>query len=398
MNYTFPIIEHLDDVLPLVEGREDFAVMERGDHVVICYYRIDTETFPEIETEHDKILRECRGLTFCTKTGALLSRKFHKFFNLGERPETLIENVDFSQYHVVLEKMDGSMIVPLWLNAEIRWHTKGGLSATAQRAEAYVENNEKYVDFAKDLLQEGWSPIFEWCSQDDKIVLDYPEDQLTLLAVRRMKDGVYQSHAEVSLKAHEYNIPVVFQFDPEKVTTEQLIKEIGGEENTEGVVIRFDDGHMLKVKSEWYSNLHKVLSNCAWEYNIVRLILNGQTDDIKALLFDLQQPMAEIIEQYEKDFWAYLNDYVGKVEAKYEELVDKYGEERKDIATSPEMIKEVTPLTKMLIFNKMDNMSVRQAFLNYMDKSIARNSSWLKIKSQCDLEKLEWMGTGIEEN
>jgi len=57
------------------------------------------------------IRRECRGLIFDAKTGELLSRRFHKFFNINEKEESMLENMtDLSGGHIILEKLDGSMI------------------------------------------------------------------------------------------------------------------------------------------------------------------------------------------------------------------------------------------------------------------------------------------------
>ena len=48
-----------------------------------------------------------------------MSRRLHKFFNFNERPETSIENIDFSQRHWILEKLDGSMITAIWTNDKL---------------------------------------------------------------------------------------------------------------------------------------------------------------------------------------------------------------------------------------------------------------------------------------
>jgi RNA ligase len=75
-------------------------------------------TFPRVISACDAIRRECRGLVF-DKNGWILARRFHKFFNLNEREETLARNVDFSKPHSVLAKIDGSMISPVIINGEI---------------------------------------------------------------------------------------------------------------------------------------------------------------------------------------------------------------------------------------------------------------------------------------
>lgn len=51
--------------------------------------------------------RECRGLIFCAETHKVISRRLHKFFNIGELPETQAELIDITRPHIILEKMDG---------------------------------------------------------------------------------------------------------------------------------------------------------------------------------------------------------------------------------------------------------------------------------------------------
>jgi hypothetical protein len=47
-------------------------------------------------------------------------------------------------------------------------------------------------DFCYDCVIDGdMTPIFEWCSRNQRIVVDYPEDMLVLTAVRDNIEGVY---------------------------------------------------------------------------------------------------------------------------------------------------------------------------------------------------------------
>lgn len=54
-----------------------------------------------------KIRRECRGLIFDAQTGKLLSRRFHKFFNIGQNEENASEKLNWNDEYVVVEKYDG---------------------------------------------------------------------------------------------------------------------------------------------------------------------------------------------------------------------------------------------------------------------------------------------------
>jgi RNA ligase len=55
-------------------------------------------------------------------------------------------------------------------------------------------------------------------------------------------------------------------------------------EDLEGFVVRFDDGHMLKLKCHWYLQIHKAKEAILQDRNIVELILEEKLDDVKAHL------------------------------------------------------------------------------------------------------------------
>lgn len=298
MNYEFPVINNISDVLPAIEGRPEFVVaVKDGGYTVINYNVNMSDTFPPIAVAggsakmraerslHNKLRRECRGIIFDTETGEILRRPYHKFFNVNEREETLAGAVDVSRPHVILEKLDGSMIVPFLLDGEIIWGTKMGATDVAKPVEEFTDERFVYFDFAMQMIDQGFSLIFEWCSRKQRIVLDYKEDQLILTAIRSINTGEYLSLVKMVRIAREYNIPVVHAFDAGNVADMQAFVEYTrGLEDTEGFVVRFDDGHMVKLKCDWYVQIHKAKEAILRDHNIVQLIIDNKLDDIKAHL------------------------------------------------------------------------------------------------------------------
>jgi len=120
MSYKFPEIRTINDVLPHIKGCDEFIVAERDGFTVINYAVSMPDTFPPIAVAggsakmreerslSSRIKRECRGLIF-GEDGELMSRPFHKFFNINEREETLSKNIDMTRPHTVMEKMDGCL-------------------------------------------------------------------------------------------------------------------------------------------------------------------------------------------------------------------------------------------------------------------------------------------------
>ncbi|HTW70397.1 MAG TPA: RNA ligase [Acetobacteraceae bacterium] len=102
----FPVIDHLDQVLAAISGRDEFMVHRNDDlgFISVLYRYTAADTFPDplepaigdAESRRRQLVRECRGITFDAKTGAVIARKFHKFFNVGEREETLPHRIDWT--------------------------------------------------------------------------------------------------------------------------------------------------------------------------------------------------------------------------------------------------------------------------------------------------------------
>ena len=277
MNYQFPLIRNISDVLPAIEGRDEFVVAEKDGYTVINYNVMMADTFD------CNIRRECRGIIFDTESGEILRRPFHKFFNVNEREETQDHVVDLSQSHAILEKLDGSMIAPFSVDRKIIWGTKMGATDVAKPVEEFVARNPIYADFALGCLSGGLTPIFEWCSRKQRIVLDYKEDQLILTGIRENESGEYWTHQEMLEHAEFYRIPVVRAFEPQ-TDMKAFLEYVRDLEDLEGFVVRFDDGHMLKLKCHWYLQIHKAKEAILQDRNIVELILDEKLDDVKAHL------------------------------------------------------------------------------------------------------------------
>ena len=152
----FPIIKNISDVLPYIEGRDEFLVADKEGYRVINYNVMFADTFlhPEeegissVEKITRQIRRECRGLIFNSTTGDIIRRPYHKFKNVNEAPETQHDIVDLSRPHAILEKLDGSMIAPFYVNGELIWGTKMGATDVAKPVEEFVARNPEYVRFS----------------------------------------------------------------------------------------------------------------------------------------------------------------------------------------------------------------------------------------------------------
>lgn len=337
----FPSDLTLEEVLEAIKGVKGFVVIDKGDHVIIIYVLVTEDTFPPLENANDpktqriyQILRECRGIVFSKVTGQVISRRFHKFFNVGEHKETDPTMIDLSRPHVILEKLDGSMVAPYKIGARIIFATKKGPSRVSDDAEAHcrkaLELGIDYFGFIEKYIDEGYTPIFEWCSRSTRIILDYPEDQLVLIALRHMRTGLYMPYSEIVKAAAAFNVPVVNTYNIEAATFSELLQLVRKDKGLEGCVILFEDGFMVKVKTQWYNDLNRDLHMLTKtkhnnEKHVWKVILDNKYDDLKGYLSAKER---ELLDRFANALISALYDIADKVDAE----VAKYKEEFRDLS------------------------------------------------------------------
>ena len=291
-HYKFPTIYNISQVLSAIAGHPEFVVAHKDPGIIVVnYVMMGKDTFPPIAVTPDTddldatIRRECRGLIFDASNGDLIARRLHKFFNLGERYETM--DVDLSKPHMILEKLDGSMITPFLVpgTSDIRWATKMGITPVSVQAECFVAERPQYEEFASLCLARDRTPIFEWCSNKQRIVVDQPEDRLVLLAVRENESGKYIPRDVLQGWSWSYSIPLVARWSG-GVSIDKLVVRVRAIDDAEGIVIQFDDGHMVKVKSDWYVSMHRAKTKIECESDMVKMVLDNTIDDVLPLLND----------------------------------------------------------------------------------------------------------------
>ena len=303
MKYPFPTIHTIDDVLPHIKGRDEFIVAEKEGYTVINYVVSMPDTFAMVGSDDlgGAIRRECRGLTFDTH-GKIISRPFHKFFNVGERVETQPHAIDVSKPHVVLEKMDGSMIRPFMYNDTFAFGTKMGVTDIANDAFEWAQNVPHLIAYLKALVSMNVTPLMEWVSPDNKIVLNYDKPDLVLLAVRENFSGKYMSHDE--LQGARAVMSVVPAHDSVSGSVRDYVESKRHDLDREGDIIRFDDGHMVKSKNDWYVRSHKALDMVRFDHKIVELSIHNDLDDVYPLLSPSDWSRVKSVE---REFWLWHN-------------------------------------------------------------------------------------------
>ena len=387
MNYAFPKIKTIQDVLDDINGYDEIRVIEKDWYTVINYAAALEDTFKwnSEDPYASSIRRECRGLIFDTATGNLISRPYHKFFNAGEKEETQLNKINLYEPHIVLEKLDGSMIRPIPTPDGFRLATKAGITDISQQAEAFISDKPHYSTFIKKCIQKGTTPLFEWCSRKNRIVIDYPEDQLILTGMRYNDIGKYVDYQVMKDYATSWNIPVVKAVDGLAVQNIELfVKQVREWESDEGVVIRFNSGQMVKVKADDYVLRHKSKDSISQEKNVLQTILDDSVDDLVPLLTPED---GERIQRFQKAFWASVEDVSYEMAQKFLSGNTVYPD-KKDFAV--EFVqKKVDPTHAPVMYGMKGGKGSRGILVEMIAKSLS---------SQSKIDSARWMWGGLKWN
>jgi len=394
MNYAFPKIKTIQDVLPHIDGRGEFRVMDKDWYTVINYMVSLENTFlwDENDPIGSAIRRECRGLIF-DDNGVLISRPYNKFFNAGEKEETQLNKINLYEPHVVLEKLDGSMIRPIPTPKGFVLATKAGITDISQQAEAFIsdkwiptnELHKPYHTFINKCIQKGTTPLFEWCSRKNRIVVDYPEDQLILTGMRYNNTGKYVDYEIMKSYATSWGIPVVKAVDGLAVQNIELfVKQVREWESGEGVVVRFSSGQMVKIKCDDYVLRHKSKDSISQEKNVLQTILEDSVDDLVPLLTPED---ADRIQRFQNSFWTSVEDVSYEMAQKFLSGNTVYPD-KKDFAV--EFVqKKVDPTHAPLMYGMKGGKGSRGILVEMIAKSLS---------SQSKIDSARWMWGGLKWN
>jgi len=180
-------------------------------------------------------------------------------------------------------------------------------SSVAVDATKWVSIRKNYQEFCEHCTQNNVTAIFEWMAPDSRIVLFYPEPRLNLLHIRCNVTGRYFDQSEVEQLALAFHLHKVEEVDEffdifelnvghfKIFNLQRMLDAAKTREGVEGWVIQFENGDMVKVKTEWYLRLHRTLTFLR-ERDVAQAVLDETIDDLKSQLVGEGVSIAEILE------------------------------------------------------------------------------------------------------
>jgi RNA ligase len=295
---------------------------------------------------------------------------FHKFFNIGERKDTHLDLIDLSRPHCISQKHDGSLVSAVLFDGEVRFCTKSGFSDVVKvMEERFLSKHPEYRVFCRQQIEQGFTCLFEWCSQRNKIVLEYAEDALILLALRDNHSGRYLPYQELVKVAAAGGIPVTEQLQVEAGRDATgLVDEIKSREKMEGFVIHFEESsELFKIKTDWYfsrANQKKTAEfSLTSERGIWTMILDQSVDDAYV---HMDAHLKRCVEQFATTLFA----AVESLHLRVKELASEYlkGPKRDSVLVCQKKEDETFPM---------------QLCLKVFDAMVDGEDSWKVVMSWC---------------
>lgn len=207
----------------------------------------------------DEYTLAARGL-ITDLDGNVVARPFPKFFNLGEHTNPDQPAINWRLGYTVTEKVDGSLGIGYLVNGKLRIATRG--SFVSEQAVMAMEI-AKRRGYDKFIYPRQYTFLWEIVYKENRIVVDYGHmrDLILLDIIPLDRFDYHPPYSDLVDYAALIGCPVVNRLHFEELNEQNLAAHCAkSTPNTEGIVVRFDDGLRIKVKTAEYCRLHKLLT------------------------------------------------------------------------------------------------------------------------------------------
>jgi len=260
----------------------------------------------------DEVTLMTRGLVTDNQTGEIVGMPFKKFFNQDQNKHTPTK--DFEVY----SKEDGSLIIAFQYKG--KWVIASRGSFASEQAIA-AEKLFYKLEYHQKFDNNGYTHLFEYCSDWNRIVVKYDTERLILLGMVENKTG---NDLNIDIFASNFFqkemgfVDVVKKYDG--ITDYTTLKGMVGN-NEEGFVIRFSNGDRMKIKGEEYLRLHRIMTNIStvsiWEVmangGSMEELLKDVPDEFFDNVTEVIKDLAIRFDNLRKDYIQYFTDIVFKI-------------------------------------------------------------------------------------
>ncbi len=255
--------------------------------------------FAQFAGTWNPVERVCRGLIIHWPTVTARARAFDKFFNLGQLPEAEYTALPQGVMEVT-EKMDGSLGVLYWDGVDWAIATRG--SFTSEQAIWATHHLHERYDVSG--LSRDVTLLFEILYPNNRIVLDYGAREDLVLIGARFNDGRDCGYSDLTRYAETFGFPLVPRIEVDSLEAlSRLATQRLGEE---GWVVRFANGFRVKIKTDEYVRLHKLLTRVTAR-SIWEMLMTGQS-------------IEPLLEKVPDEFYAWVSATIADLTTQFQDI------------------------------------------------------------------------------
>ena len=267
-----------------------------GRYVMFNYNMLESDSY-------NLIVAEARGLVLDSENDFKIVRKgFNRFFNYGEGPAA---KIDWNTASATI-KEDGTLLFLSYYDGRWIWGTRQNFDVDeAEMSDALYPTFGALLDdviakhypkfqYGGATMGQNCTWCFELCSRFNRIVIDYPEPKLFLLAKFDNDTGSEFPQYLVDADAKYMGVDRPKYYKMSSVDDyAQLVEGFGIQH--EGVVVLDGKGDRIKMKSKLYFEMHKQVSNGAMDVEaMVGLIRRGEDAEFLSYFPDYAEKFAKV--------------------------------------------------------------------------------------------------------
>ena len=291
----------------LLESRFGISVTKSpcGNMMKLSYSQIDS---PKTEP----IVMECRGLILYAEDAFPVAVPFDRFFNFGEALEITSQFV-WGDSVAAFEKVDGSLSI---LAFDHRHSNEWFFTTRGSFAEGELIPGKSWKEMMwaaappkrkiENVLDQKVTYIFEYCSPYNKVVRDYREPIMYLLAARHNETLVEFSDEELDALALELGVlrPERYVITSPSEADKFILDRSEGDATWEGLVCKDVNGLRVKIKSPKYLSLHhmKDNGNIFLPKNLISFVLAAERDELVVYFPEVGPYYDKLMDWTEKQF------------------------------------------------------------------------------------------------
>lgn len=270
----------------------------------ISSFNYTSKAFWDKHWDEDTV--QARGLFVRLSDGEVVTRGYHKFWNIGERYSVkwycdnfkfpLTAYVKENGYLLLVSSLDGHNLFVCSKSTNDNWYAENGRKMVEHACHEPIE------DLADDLYQNNVTAVFEVITHDDEHIVRYHENHVVLLDIIKNQWEFEKYPYEQMVK----NYANYYGFQHKKKVTmiknaEEFVDfliDANGQVGIEGYVIEDQNQNMTKVKNGYY-RFKKIIRG------IIGQLHSGKTPD-------------EIKNYHEKIHNGYIEEYLPNLVRQYE--------------------------------------------------------------------------------